>query len=163
VEGARPSGLPVDAWPLTALLRGARSVFANAIRGALVDAGFQDLPPNGPFVVAAVSATETPLADVIRQLGVSKQAAGQLVDTLVARGYLERTGDPSDRRRLVLRLTERSVAAGQVIRDVSARLESEIANATGSHRLATTREVLAEVIEHAEIASRGTHDGSRSA
>ena len=47
----------------------------------------------------------------MRELGVSKQAAGQLVDTLVLRGYLERSVDPEDRRRLTLTLTERGMAA----------------------------------------------------
>ena len=52
-----------------------------------------------------------PLATVIRQLGVSKQTAGQLVDSLAARGYLDREADPYDRRRLVVRLTERGEQA----------------------------------------------------
>ena len=56
--------------------------------------------------------TQAPLAEVIRQLGVSKQAAGQLVDSLVVRGYLDRTVDPDDRRRLIVTLTERGGGRG---------------------------------------------------
>jgi MarR family len=86
------ASLPViEDWPLTALLRGARAVFAAEIRRALADAGHDDLPPNGPYVVGGMARTSAPLADVIVQLGVSKQAAGQLVDSLVARGYLDRS------------------------------------------------------------------------
>ena len=41
----------------------------------------------------ALGAGDVPLSRLIQELGVSKQAAGQLVDTLVLRGYLERTVD----------------------------------------------------------------------
>ena len=51
----------------------------------------------------------------MRQLGVSKQAASQLIDTLVLRGYLERRVDPEDRRRINIEATERGRAAGEAI------------------------------------------------
>jgi DNA-binding MarR family transcriptional regulator len=51
----------------------------------------------------------------VRQLGVSKQAASQLIDTLVLRGYLERRVDPEDRRRIIIEATERGRAAGEAI------------------------------------------------
>jgi DNA-binding MarR family transcriptional regulator len=38
-------------------------------------------------------------------LGITKQAAGQLVDELVGRGYLRRTTDEQDRRRKLIVLT----------------------------------------------------------
>jgi DNA-binding MarR family transcriptional regulator len=44
-------------------------------------------------------------------LGVSKQAVSQLIDTLVNRGYLERGADREDRRRIKLELTERGQQA----------------------------------------------------
>ena len=80
---------------MPALLRMARRTYAASIRDALAGAGFDDMPTNGPFVVSGVARTGAPLAEVVRRLAVSKQAAGQLVDTLVTRGYLDRTVDPS--------------------------------------------------------------------
>jgi len=38
------------------------------------------------------------LSQIIEALGVYKQAAGHLVDTLVLCGYLDRSMDPEDRR-----------------------------------------------------------------
>ena len=90
-----------------ALLRGARATYGGAIRAALVDAGFDDVPRNGAFVIGGIARTGAPLGEVVKDLGSSKQAVGQLIDTLVARGYLDRSVDPDDRRRLTVTLTER--------------------------------------------------------
>ena len=136
----------IEDWPLTALLRGARAVFAAAIRRALADAGYGDLPPNGPYVIGAMSRTSAPLADVIVQLSVSKQAAGQLVESLVARGYLDRAADPDDRRRLVLELTTRGTDAAHVIRTVVDSLEAEMETAAGADHVRVVREVLGWLI-----------------
>jgi DNA-binding MarR family transcriptional regulator len=133
----------MSSLPLPALLRRAWATFGAAIRTALDGAGFDDLPPNGPYVLAAVAATGASLSDVIAQLGVSKQAAGQLVDTLVARGYLDRSVDPDDRRRLVVRATDRGIAAARVVSDAAAVVEESLAASVGSTRLDHTRRVLA--------------------
>jgi DNA-binding MarR family transcriptional regulator len=136
----------IEDWPLTALLRGARAVFAAEIRRALADGGYDDLPPNGPYVIGGMARTSAPLGEVILQLGVSKQAAGQLVDTLVVRGYLDRSVDPGDRRRLVVRLTERGGAAAAVIRAVVESLEAQMDADVGAGRVRAAREALAWVI-----------------
>jgi DNA-binding MarR family transcriptional regulator len=136
----------IDDWPLTALLRGARAVFAAEIRRALADAGYEDIPPNGPYVIGGMARASAPLADVIVRLGVSKQAAGQLVDTLVVRGYLDRSVDADDRRRLVLELTPRGMDAARVIRTVVDSLEAEMETAAGPDRVRAVREVLGWLI-----------------
>ena len=87
---------------LPALLRAARSAYGAAIRSALAEAGCDDVPRNGSYVIGAIARTGEPLSDIIQWLGVSKQAAGQLVDTLVIRGFLGRSVDPDDRRRTIL-------------------------------------------------------------
>lgn len=101
------------AIPLPALLRHARSAYGSAMRRALEDAGYDDIPRNGLYVIGALAfgAGDVPLAALIRDLRISKQAVGQLVDTLVSRGYLDRAIDGQDRRRLVVTLTERGRAA----------------------------------------------------
>ncbi len=62
----------------------------------------------------ALGVGDVPLGRLARELRTSKQAAGQLVDMLVGRGYLERAVDPDDRRRLKITLTERGQAAALV-------------------------------------------------
>jgi DNA-binding MarR family transcriptional regulator len=140
---------PIESWPLSALLRGARAALGSAMRQALARAGCDDLPPNGPFVLGAIARTSAPLSSIIPQLGVSKQAAGQLVDTLVLRGYLERSVDPADRRRLVVGLTPRGEDAAALIRAAVDQVEAHLEADVGSERMRATREVLASLIRPA--------------
>ena len=104
--------------PLTipALLRGARGAYAKVIVARLVEAGFDDLPRNAPFVLGGMAGRGASAADLIRELEVSKQAASQLIDTLVLRGYLAREVNAEDRRRLTISLTDRGLAAASVVR-----------------------------------------------
>jgi DNA-binding MarR family transcriptional regulator len=134
---------PIEEWPLIALLRSARASAGAAIRESLAGSGMDDLPPNAPLVIGAIARTSAPLASIVRQLGGSKQAAGQLVDTLVIRGYLERSIDPDDRRRLIIRLTARGEAAARHIRSAVTRLETELELAAGGERMQDARAVLA--------------------
>jgi DNA-binding MarR family transcriptional regulator len=50
------------------------------------------------------------MIDVADHLGVTKQAAGQLVEQLVQRGYVIPEADPGDARSRILKLTERGLA-----------------------------------------------------
>jgi DNA-binding MarR family transcriptional regulator len=113
------------------LLRAARGLYGRAIQRRLDAAGFDDLPRNGPFVLGGMANHGEPLAGLVRQLGVSKQATGQLVDTLVLRGYLDRRPDPDDRRRMLVEPTERGRAAAAEVRaaveEIDARLAARLA------------------------------------
>ncbi len=132
---------------LPALLRAARKVYGGAIRTALVKAGYDDIPKNGIFVLGAVARSGAPLRGIIQHLGMSKQAAGQLVDTLVARGYLDREVDEQDRRRLTITLSERGRAAAQVSRATVERIDAALLKHVGRERLAHTRATLLALID----------------
>ncbi len=96
-------------WSTPALLRHARATYANAMRQALEEAGYGDLPSNGLYVIGGLAqgGDEVALGDIIRGMQMSKQATGQLIDSLVARGYLTRATDEADRRKLTVKLSER--------------------------------------------------------
>lgn len=129
--------------PLPALLRHARTAYGLAMRKALEAAGYDDLPKNGLYVIGglALGAGDIPLAALIRDLRISKQAAGQLVDTLVNRGYLARTVDEQDRRRLIVTLTDRGRAAAATQTAARERVDAELLAKVG-----------AECVEHARVA-----------
>jgi DNA-binding MarR family transcriptional regulator len=141
---ADPSETPAS---LPALLRAARRTYASAVRDALSVAGYDDVPRNGSYVLGAMAHSEVALSRIIADLGVSKQAAGQLVDTLVARGYLHRSVDAEDRRRLTLGLTERGQDAASVIRTAVAGVDSALAERVGGQRLGEIRSVLGALAE----------------
>jgi DNA-binding MarR family transcriptional regulator len=88
------------------LMRAARGAYAQSIRAELHTIGVDDLPRNGAFALAGIGAAGGPMPDLPAELGVTKQAVSQVIDTLVHRGYLERSPDPDDRRRITLELTE---------------------------------------------------------
>jgi DNA-binding MarR family transcriptional regulator len=122
-----PRRVTDDDVPIPVLLRAARGAYGNAIRHRLADAGFDDLPRNASFILGGMANHGAPLGDLVRQLGVSKQAAGQLIDTLVLRGYLERQTDPGDRRRITIELTPRGKAAATEVRAGVREVDGELA------------------------------------
>jgi DNA-binding MarR family transcriptional regulator len=135
-----------DDVSLPALLRAARRTYGERMRASLTAAGLDDVPSNGMFVIGAIGDAPAPLGDVIAGLGISKQAAGQLVDTLVLRGYVERQADPDDRRRLILSATERGRAAAEIVWRSGAEVDAELEAAVGSEAVATTRGALLALI-----------------
>lgn len=137
-----PGDSPNDAVVMPALLRAARRTYGTAIRAALAEVGCDDVPRNGPFVIGAIARAGSPLSEIVGALGISKQAAGQLVDTLVLRGYLDRAADPADRRRLTVSLTERGRLAAAVSRSAVERVDAALVAEVGAGNLTATRSTL---------------------
>jgi DNA-binding MarR family transcriptional regulator len=146
-----PDAVDPDHWAqdvaFPALLRAAQATYRTAIRANLAAGGFDDLPRNGAFVLGAIARTGAPLSEVIADLGRSKQATGQLVDTLVARGYLDRAVDPDDRRRLTVSLTERGTAAAGSVRAAVDGLDAELAQQVGAAAVAQMRATLGALVD----------------
>jgi DNA-binding MarR family transcriptional regulator len=139
----------LDAIPMPALLRHARVTYGAAMRRALEAAGYDDLPKNGLYVIGGLRLAngEFALGRLIRDLSLSKQAAGQLVETLVTRGYLRRRVDDQDRRRVLVTLTERGSAAAQVQAAERARIDAQLLEKVGAESIAHARRVLATLID----------------
>lgn len=138
-----------DTIALPALMRMARMPYGVAIRAAVSEAGAQDLPRNGAFVLGAIARGGMPLSAVIDGLGVSKQAGGALVDTLVSRGYLDRTPDPDDRRRVRVGLTARGQAIAGLIRAAIEDVDRTLLARVGADYIAHTRATLMALIDSA--------------
>ncbi len=134
---------------LPALLRHARVTYGAAMRRALAEAGYDDIPRNGLYVIGGLALGEegVPLSALIRDLRVSKQAASQLVDTLVMRGYLQRTTDPEDRRRLNVTLTERGNHAAVIQAAARQRIDKALQARAGAENVLRTRKTLAALID----------------
>ena len=117
---------PADEIPIPALLRAARGTYAAAIAGQLASAGIDDLPRHGAFVLGGMAGRGAMAADLIDGLGIGRQQAAQLVDTLVTRGYLTREESPGDRRRGTLALTDRGRLAAAEIRAAIEDIDDEL-------------------------------------
>lgn len=132
-----------------ALLRHARTVYGGAMYRALAEAGYDDIPKNGMYVIGgmALGTNAKPLGELIKQLRVSKQAAGQLVDSLVLRGYLKRDEDPNDRRKSNITLTARGRAAAVVQAVAREQIDARLVARVGQEDVQRTRRTLAALID----------------
>jgi DNA-binding MarR family transcriptional regulator len=139
---------------MPALLRHARYTYGAAMRRALEQAGFGDIPRNGLYVIGglALGTGDVPLAQLIKELRTSKQAAGLLVDNLVTRGYLERAIDKDDRRKMVVTLTKRGKAAAAVQALARKKIDDELIAKVGPDHVACTHHTLLALID---LGSRG--------
>ena len=137
------------------LLVRARGGYGNTISAHLAAAGFDDLPRSGPFVLGGMASHRGSAVEMIRSLGVTRQAASQLIDTLVLRGYLSREINPEDRRRMNVVLTERGRAAAAAIRAGIDEVEAELARMLTPADLAGLRAGLAALGQIREKTERG--------
>ena len=133
-----PSTNP-DEVVIPALLRASRSSYGHAIRSRLAEAGFDDLPRNGSYVLGGMVNHGGSAGGLVRELGVTKQAASQLIDTLVLRGYLTRDVHAEDRRRMTIDVTERGRAAAAAIGAGVAAVDAELATLITPEQLAGLR------------------------
>jgi len=133
----------VDAVAIPAMLSAARRPYGEAIRSALESAGMDDMPPRGAFIVGSIDRGGTSMNELPGGMGVSKQAISQIVDTLVARGYLDRAPDTADRRRMRLSLTDRGREAAKISRRAVATVDRRLTQRVGADAVASTRQVLA--------------------
>ncbi len=136
-----------DEVVIPALLRAARGSYGHAIRMRLAAAGFDDLPRNGAYVLGGIVNHGGSASGLVRELGVSKQAASQLIDTLVVRGYLQRQANADDRRRVTIEVTERGRAAAQAVRAGVKSIDAELAEALSPAQLAGMRAGLTALCE----------------
>ena len=134
---------------IPALLRHARNTYGLAMHKALTEAGYDDVPKNGMYVIGGMALDDNaiPLGELIKQLRVSKQAAGQLVDSLVLRGYLKRAEDPEDRRKSNVTLTERGRAAATVQASAREKIDAQLTARVGQENVMRTRQTLAALID----------------
>ena len=133
---------------LPVLLRHARTTYGKAMREALEQAGYDDIPGNGLYVIGglALEDRDIPLRRLVKELGITKQGAGQLVDLLVMRGYLSRSVDENDRRQLIVALTDRGRAAAEVQRQAREKIDAELLARVGEADVLAARRTLAVLI-----------------
>ncbi len=146
-----------DETAIPALLRAARIRYRTQVRSALSAAGYEDMPANGSYMLGAIARTGAGLSEIIGELGVSKQSAGQLVDTLVMRGYLDRAVDPDDRRRLTITLTERGEAAAGVVRSSVEEVDQDLLARVGPACVADARRALGALVDAQHEHDHGHH------
>jgi DNA-binding MarR family transcriptional regulator len=118
----------------------------SRVLAALGAAGFE-ITLAQARLLQRVAAGGSRLTDLAAQAQVTKQAAGELVDQLELRGYVERVADPRDGRARLVRLAPRGWDAASVAAPVVAAVEAEWADHLGSEELAALRAALLRLRE----------------
>ncbi|HEY3872152.1 MAG TPA: MarR family transcriptional regulator [Actinocrinis sp.] len=157
-----PDHTSTDVATIPGLLRAARGAYALAIAERLAAAGFEDVPRNGPFVLGGMVNQGVSALEMTRGLDVSKQAASQLVDVLVLRGYLTRQINPADRRRMLIELTDRGRAAAAAIHAAVDEVDAELARRISPRQLAGLRAGLVALAEVKEERMNDRNQGANS-
>ena len=128
------------------LLALAYQEFVRELREEHIRHGFTDLGRSDGYVFRALAAAPLTVSALAGRLEVSKQAAGQIIDDMRRRGYVERRPDPSDARAQLLSLSERGQAALAVARRFHRTYEQRLARRHGADVVATVRRLLEEVV-----------------
>jgi DNA-binding MarR family transcriptional regulator len=104
---------------LTAALLAAAGDLTQRINAGVVARGFEGRPAYG-FAFARLAPDGATVTDLAAHLGFTKQAASQLVDELVRKGYAERRPHPDDARARLVVLTERGWACTRAAEEAAA-------------------------------------------
>ncbi|MER7200028.1 MarR family transcriptional regulator [Streptomyces sp. CB01635] len=109
-----------EAMALSAALLSAAGELTQRIHEGVVARGFEGLRPAHGFAFARLSWDGATATDLAAHLGVTKQAASQLVDELVRKGYAERRPHPDDARARLVVMTERGWACARAAEESAA-------------------------------------------
>lgn len=93
---------------------------------AVHSAGFPDIRESWIVLLRHMEVDGIRSSALADRLGVTRQAAGQLVSELEGRGYLERVPDPSDGRAKLVRMTDRGLDAWATGLDALAALQHDL-------------------------------------
>ncbi len=95
----------------------------------LVEAGFSDY--RRAYLPVFQSRDGSRIVELAERAQITKQSMGELVQSLVERGYVERVPDPTDGRAMLIRRTERGWALNRAARQFVQELQDEWASALG--------------------------------
>ncbi|WP_165990078.1 MarR family transcriptional regulator [Streptomyces sp. YIM 98790] len=137
---------PLERTELTFLLGTAFQVVLSEFVARLDAAGYADLRPVHGLVFQLLSAEGATGSELAERLGITKQAAGQTVDDLERRGYVERRPHPAGGRRKLVVLTDKARTHLRVAGENLHRLEGELAGRLADRGLALPRRELAAII-----------------
>ena len=123
--------------------------YVDHLHAELAERGF--VPVRSAFgpVLRALSGRDGTLTGLARDLDVSKQAAGRVVDDMREAGLVTQRDDPSDGRARLLTLTERGEAMVAAAVAIGAAYEQALAAGLGRERAAALREGLEHSVARA--------------
>jgi DNA-binding MarR family transcriptional regulator len=98
---------PTTRIPVTGLWDAALNSFLDEFRAQLEATEYSDIRPTHGCVFRFVRDDGMRLTRLAELASITKQSAGEIVDDLAQRGYVERVPDPADKRAKLICLTDR--------------------------------------------------------
>ena len=111
-----------EAIALSAALLAVAGELTQRIHEGVVARGFEGVRPAHGFAFARLAPDGATVTELAVHLGVTKQAASQLVDEVVRKGYVERRPHPVDARARLVVLTERGWACTRAAEEAAAEV-----------------------------------------
>ncbi|MFI5778903.1 MarR family winged helix-turn-helix transcriptional regulator [Nocardia sp. NPDC051570] len=143
--------MPTRAQDLPLLLLAAAAEVTEAVHAGVVAAGFDDVRPSHGFAFVRMAPDGATVGEIAEHLGVTKQAASQLVEELVNKGYAQRNPHPRDARARLITLTERGWAATRAADAAFAGFTARWADSLGGTTVSELRDVLARVVRPGRV------------
>ncbi|GAB2749637.1 MarR family winged helix-turn-helix transcriptional regulator [Streptomyces bullii] len=134
-----------EALSLSAALLAVAGELTQRIHDGVTARGFEGLRPAHGFAFARLAPHGATVTDLAAHLGVTKQAASQLVDELVRKGYAERRPHPQDARARLVVLTERGRACTRAAEEAAAEAVAAWTGVLGEGDVRMLRERLLRI------------------
>jgi DNA-binding MarR family transcriptional regulator len=139
-----------EALALAAALLAAAGDLTQRINDGVVARGFEARPAWG-FAFARLAPDGATVTELAGHLGVTKQAASQLVDEIVRKGYAERRPHPEDARARLVVLTERGWACTRAAEEAAAEAVRTWVDVLGEGEVRALRERLGRIAPNGPI------------
>ena len=127
-----------------AVLAAGRAV-VDGVSAGVRARGFTDVRPAHGFAFTRLARGDVTITQLAEHLDVTRQAAAQLADELVAKGYVERREHPADARARLLVLTEKGWACTRAAEAAIADTMAAWAAVLGEERLRSLASDLARI------------------
>ena len=124
---------------LTVILISAARTLVDGIDAGVRARGFTDVRPAHGFAFARLAGDGATVGQLAEHLDVTKQAASQMVEDLVTKGYVERHPHPDDARARLIVLSPKGRACTRAADEAAAEALRPWAEALGPDRLAGLR------------------------
>lgn len=98
------------------------------------------------------------LTDLARMANMSKQAMAEIVDEMIALGYLARFPDPKDRRAKVIVRAQKGLDAHRAAMAAFAQIDRDLAARMGKDHLSELRDSLSKALDAIETADDAEAD-----
>ncbi|MFK4148314.1 MarR family winged helix-turn-helix transcriptional regulator [Streptomyces sp. NPDC004065] len=140
-----------EAMALSATLLAVAGELTQRIHEGVLARGFEGLRPAHGFAFARLAPGGATVTELAAHLGVTKQAASQLVDEIVRKGYAERRPHPEDARARLVVLTERGRQCTRAAEQAAAEAVRAWADVIGEGQLVELWQQLARIAPYGPI------------